>query len=67
MRKTKKQPTVNEPCRPRRGIIAGPAAADLKLTEQEVYLLETLNEWHEKSEKSAVVLARPLGCKHSLA
>jgi hypothetical protein len=66
MPKRKKQPAPRKPSRPRPGIIAGPAAEDLKLTEQEVYLLDTLNEWHDKSAKSAAVLARPVGCKYSL-
>ena len=41
--------------------VATPSASDLKPTEREAFLLDTLWKWHEASAKSRTVLGEPLG------
>lgn len=43
-----------------RGFVSAPSADELKPTETEVFLLDTLWKWQETSEKSRIVLGQPL-------
>jgi hypothetical protein len=45
----------------RKGFVSAPSGNDLKPTEREAFLLETLWNWHETSAKSAIILGQPLG------
>jgi hypothetical protein len=46
----------------RKGFVSAPSPSDLKPTEREAFLLETLWKWHEASAKSAIILGQPLSC-----
>jgi len=46
----------------RKGFVSAPTGNDLKPTEREAFLLETLWNWHETSAKSAIILGQPLRC-----
>ena len=45
-----------------RGFVSAPTADELKPTEREVFLLDTLWKWQETSAKSRIVLGQPLNC-----
>jgi hypothetical protein len=45
-----------------KGFTSAPAADQLKPTEREVFLLETLWTWRQTSARSTTVLGQPLGC-----
>lgn len=66
MSETITQPTTTEQPESPRGFLSAPVPGDLKPTEREAFLLETIRRWHETSAESAAVLAQPLGCSYSL-
>jgi hypothetical protein len=51
---------VEKVSEPVRGFVSAPTGEQLKPTEREAFLLETLLRWGETSEKSRIVLGQPL-------
>ena len=49
-----------QPAESTRGFTSAPTADELKPTDREVFLLNTLLQWQETSAKSRIVLGQPL-------
>jgi hypothetical protein len=48
------------PVRSAKGFVSTPSSDEVKPTEREIFLLQTLGQWQENSARSRIVLGQPI-------